>query len=77
MRHMPEAITIRIGRRLAMTVEQLAAELGKQPSSVRGTLSRRRIAPDGYVNARTPVWLAAPTLAKLRRDKQPADDQAG
>lgn len=64
---MTPPITIRIGRRLAMTVEQLAAELGQRPSSVRGTLSRRRIEPDGHVNARTPVWLAEPTLAKLRR----------
>jgi hypothetical protein len=64
---MSDDITIRIGRRLAMTVEQLAAELGQRPSSVRGTLSRRRITPDGQVDGRTPVWLAEPTLAKLRK----------
>lgn len=43
------------GRRV-LAVEDLAARLGKTPSSVRSTIYRHRIQPAGYVTRNVPVY---------------------
>lgn len=43
------------GRRV-LAVEDLAARLGKTPSSVRSTIYRHQIQPAGYVTRNVPVY---------------------
>ena len=43
------------GRRV-LAVEDLAARLGKSPSSVRSTIYRHKIPPAGYVTKNVPVY---------------------
>jgi hypothetical protein len=43
------------GRRV-LAVEDLAARLGKTPSSVRSTIYRHQIRPAGYVTKNVPVY---------------------
>ena len=43
------------GRRV-LAVEDLAARLGKTPSSVRSTIHRQKIQPAGYVTRNVPVY---------------------
>lgn len=62
------APTIRItvdGKR-ALTVDQLAGETGLKPGSLRPALKRLGVTPDAQLDARTPLYLAAPTLRRLR-----------
>jgi hypothetical protein len=46
------------GRRV-LAVEDLAARLGKTPSSVRSTIHRHHIRPAGYVTRNVPVYYPA------------------
>lgn len=68
---MPEpAIHITLNGQHAMTRPQLAVALGLPPAAgdtaVRHALRRAGITPDGHLDARTPLYLAEPTLQRLR-----------
>ncbi len=58
-------IRITVNGRHAMTVDQLAAELGIKPGSMRPALKRLGVTPDAHLDGRTPLYLAEPTLKAL------------
>lgn len=73
---MSALVTIRVGRHLALTAEWLGERLGRDQHSVRASLRNMGMEPDGWVNARTPVWIAERALAKLRpRSTSPASGE--
>lgn len=63
----PDVIKITLNGKHAMTLAQLAAALGlARDTAVRHALRRAGITPDGHLDARTPLYLAAPTLKALK-----------
>jgi hypothetical protein len=66
----PEVVRITLNGKHAMTRPQLAAALGLDPAAgdttVRHALRRAGRTPDGHLDGRTPLYLAAPTLKRLR-----------
>lgn len=59
-------IRITVNGRKALTVDQLAGETGLKPGSVRPALKRLGVTPDAHLDGRTPLYLAGPTLKRLR-----------
>lgn len=66
----PDVIRITLNGRHAMTRPQLAVALDLDPAAadttLRHALRRAGIEPDAHLDARTPLYYAAPTLKKLR-----------
>ncbi len=58
-------IVITVDGQRALTVDQLAAETGLKPGSVRAALHRMRATPSARLDGRTPLYLAEPTLTAL------------
>lgn len=66
----PDDIRITVRGKRAMTRPMLATALGLDPAAaettIRPALRRAGIAPDGHIDGRTPVYIAAPTLKALK-----------
>jgi hypothetical protein len=63
---MADMVRITVNGRHALTVEQLAEATGLKPGSMRPALKRLGITPDAHLDGRTPLYLAAPTLKRLK-----------
>lgn len=63
----PDKIRITLNGRHAMTLAQLSDATGlAADTALRHALRRAGITPDAHLDARTPLYLAAPTLKRLR-----------
>lgn len=63
----PDVIKITLNGKHAMTLAQLSDATGMPAdTTLRHALRRAGITPDGHLDGRTPLYLVAPTLRKLK-----------